>query len=89
MQVLEGPENEVLRQYVKILDDPRHNQAQILYISPANNRIFEKWSMAGIDGDPLQFQYIAELRTRRQEVIDEKVFTKTMREFVKMLTASK
>ncbi|MCL6485560.1 MAG: BLUF domain-containing protein, partial [Janthinobacterium lividum] len=34
MQVLEGPEQEVLRKYVKILDDPRHSAAEILYISP-------------------------------------------------------
>ena len=45
MQVLEGPEQDVLRKYVKILDDPRHSDAQILYISPANDRIVEKWSM--------------------------------------------
>lgn len=89
MQVLEGPEDAVLRQYVKILDDPRHAEARIIYISPASNRIFEKWSMAGIDSDPLQFQLISELRARRLEVVDDNVFMKTMREFVKMLTAAK
>lgn len=89
MQVLEGPEDAVLRQYVKILDDPRHTDARIIYISPTSNRIFEKWSMAGTDSDPLQFQFISELRARRLEVIDDNVFRKTMREFVKMLTAAK
>ena len=44
MQVLEGPEKEVLRQYVKILDDPRHSDARIIHVSPANNRLFDKWS---------------------------------------------
>ncbi|MDM5180006.1 BLUF domain-containing protein [Massilia sp. DJPM01] len=89
MQVLEGPEQEVLRQYVKILNDHRHSNPQILHISPTNNRIFEKWSMGAIDGDPLQFQYISELRARRLEVIEAKTFTDTMREFVKRLTAAK
>ncbi|MEN9659232.1 MAG: hypothetical protein RL571_2697 [Pseudomonadota bacterium] len=62
MQVLEGPEQAVLRQYVKILDDRRHSDCQTLHISPANDRIFEKWSMGIIQSDPMQFQHIAELR---------------------------
>ncbi len=85
MQVLEGPESDVLRKYVKILDDPRHSGAQILCISPVKNRIFEKWSMGGIASDPLQFQHIATLRARRLEVIDENTFTETMREFAQRL----
>ncbi|WP_257572494.1 BLUF domain-containing protein [Janthinobacterium sp. UMAB-56] len=89
MQVLEGPEQEVLRKYVKILDDPRHSGAQILYISPATNRIFEKWSMGGIESDPLQFQYISKLRARRLEAIDVNTFTDTMREFAKRLRDAK
>ncbi len=89
MQFLEGPEQEVLRQYVKILDDHRHSEARILHISPANYRIFEKWSMGCIDGDPLQFQYISELRARRLEVIEAKLFMDTMREFTQRLRAAK
>lgn len=89
MQVLEGPEREVLRQYVKILDDQRHSDARILLISPANSRIFEKWSMGNIDGDPLEFQHIFEMRARRIEVIDAKEFALTMREFATRLRARK
>jgi hypothetical protein len=89
MQVLEGPEQDVLRKYVKILDDPRHSGARILYISPANDRIFEKWSMGGIESDPLQFQYISKLRARRLEVIEGNTFTETMREFAQMLRDAK
>ncbi len=89
MQVLEGPEPEVLRQYVRILDDQRHSDARIIHISPANSRIFEKWSMGSIDGDPLQFQHIIEMRARRIENIHAKEFANTMREFAKMLRAAK
>ena len=89
MQVLEGPEQDVLKKYVKILDDPRHSGAQILYISPANNRIFDKWSMGSIESDPLQFQYISKLRARRSEVIEANMFTETMREFAQMLRSAK
>ncbi|QBC43771.1 BLUF domain-containing protein [Iodobacter fluviatilis] len=85
MQVLEGPEQAVLRQYVKIMDDRRHSDCQILHISPANDRIFEKWSMGIIQSDPMQFQHIAELRARRLEAVLTKTFTETMREFARTL----
>ena len=89
MQVLEGPEQAVLRQYVKILDDRRHSDCRILHISPANDRIFEKWSMGIIDSDPLQFQHIAELRARRLEAVQAKTVTDAMRELVRRLNAGK
>lgn len=89
MQVLEGPEQNVLRQYVKILDDRRHDDARILHISPAHTRIFEQWSMGSITGNPLQFQHVAELFARRLEAVPATTFTKTMREFAQMLNAGK
>jgi Sensors of blue-light using FAD len=89
MQVLEGPEQAVLRLYVKILDDRRHGDCRILHISTANDRIFEKWSMGVIDSDPLQFQHIAELRARRLEAVQAKTFTDAMGEFVRRLNAGK
>lgn len=89
MQLLEGPEQAVLRKYVKILDDRRHSDCRILHISPANDRIFEKWSMGMIESNPLQFQHIAELRAHRLEADQAKTFTDAMREFVRMLNAGK
>lgn len=85
MQVLEGPEEKVLRQYVRILDDQRHSDARILHISPANSRIFEKWSMGEINGNPLQFQHIADFRARRLEVVQAETFMETMRVFAQKL----
>jgi hypothetical protein len=89
MQVLEGPEQAVLRQYVKIMDDRRHSDCRILHISPANDRIFEKWSMGIIESDPMQFQHIAELRARRLEAVQAKTFTDAMRDFARTLSARK
>lgn len=89
MQVLEGPEPGVLRQYVKIMDDQRHSDARIIHFSPANTRIFENWSMGSIDGDPLQFQHIVDMRARRTETIHAREFTNTMRDFAKRLKAAK
>ena len=89
MQVLEGPEKEVLRQYVKILDDPRNSDARIIQVSPANNRLFDKWSMGGIASDPMDFQHISEFRDRRLEVVQATMFADTMRGFVQRLKAAK
>jgi hypothetical protein len=87
MQVLEGPEQSTLRQYVRILDDRRHGDCKIIHITPIDNRIFKKWSMGVIKCDPLQFQQIAKLREHRFESVPAKDFTSEMGEFVKMLNA--
>lgn len=87
MQVLEGPEQAVLRQYVKIMDDRRHSDCRIVHISPANERLFAKWSMGVIDSNPMQFQHIAELRAHRLEAIQAKSFMEAMRAFVRRLHA--
>jgi len=87
MQVLEGPEPAVLRMYVKILDDRRHGDCEILHISPAKERVFQKWSMGIIDRGPLEFQEIAELQARRLEAVQPTTFIEAMRGFVRMLNA--
>lgn len=89
MQLLEGSEQVLFRMYVKIMDDSRHNNCQVLHISPAKDRIFTKWSMGLIDSDPLEFQHINQLRARRLEAVQAKTFTDAMSEFVKLLTAQK
>ena len=85
MQVLEGPEQKVLEQYVKILGDRRHNNCRIIHISPANERIFNNWSMGNISCDPLNFQQLLKLRTYRLESVHAKEFTNVMRDFIQML----
>ncbi len=87
MQVLEGPEQPTLRTYVKILDDQRHSDCQIAYITPTDKRIFEGWSMGFIaHNDPLDFKKIIALQKQHsKEAIEPKIFTQTMREFLKIL----
>jgi len=85
MQVLEGPEQAVLRLYVKILDDPRHSDCQIIYVTPAKGAVFRDWSMGMINSDPLEFQHIAELRAHRLETVSAKAFMDVMRAFSKRL----
>lgn len=85
MQVLEGPEYAVLRQYARILDDVRHGDCRIIHISPATARVFKDWSMGIIEADPLGFQHIADLRGRRLESVREGEFMATMQAFLRAL----
>lgn len=85
MQVLEGPEEVVLRKYVHILDDSRHDQSKMIYISRVKDRIFGKWSMGIIKSDMLEFQHITELNAKSIETIDANFFTDVMRDFVRRL----
>jgi len=85
MQVLEGPESAVLRQYVKILDDNRHSDCSIIFITPTGERMYKDWSMGFIECDPLEFPELNDWRSRRLETINTHVFTDTTREFLKRL----
>jgi hypothetical protein len=88
MQVLEGPEEVVLRKYVHILDDSRHDQSKMIYISRVKDRMFEKWSMGIIKSDMLEFQHITELNAKSIETIDANFFTDIMRDFVRRLNVA-
>lgn len=88
-QILEGPEQAVLRLYGKILDDRRHSNCRIIYISPANERMFQKWSMGVINSTPLEFQNIKALMALRQETVHSKVLTDAMSGFLRTLNAGR
>ncbi|MDO8941351.1 MAG: BLUF domain-containing protein [Methylicorpusculum sp.] len=87
MQVLEGPEQAVLRLYVKLLDDRRHSNSQIVQMSYAKERMFQNWSMGVIKTNPLKFEHIKKLLDHRLEAVHAEVFAEKMREFVKQLNA--
>lgn len=86
MQVLEGPEQNVLRTYMKILDDKRHTDSRIIHITPVKDRLFENWTMGVIEAEPLTFENVAKLRANRLESVHADVFSQVMREFTGMLT---
>lgn len=86
MQILEGPEQSVLKKYVKITDDKRHTNCQIIHITPTNERIFEGWSMGFVKCEhPVEFEHILGLRDQRKEVVRAKAFTDAMNFFLKRL----
>lgn len=85
IQVLEGPEQQVLRTYMKILDDKRHTDSRIIHISPVKERLFDNWTMGVIEAEPLTFEHVAKLRAHRLESVTADAFYQVMREFNAML----
>jgi hypothetical protein len=85
MQVLEGPEQIVLRTYMKILDDKRHTDSRIIHITPIKDRLFENWTMGVVKAEPLTFEHVAKLRANRLESVNADAFSQVMREFTGML----
>ncbi|MCR2746206.1 BLUF domain-containing protein [Limnobacter parvus] len=85
MQVLEGPEQAVLRTYVKILDDKRHTDSRIIHITPVKERLFSNWTMGVVEAGPLTFEHVAKLRANRLESVHADAFSQVMREFNAML----
>lgn len=52
VQVLEGPQDKVLRLYTTILDDPRHYDCILVGINPIRERLFSEWAMGYIANEP-------------------------------------
>ena len=86
MQVLEGPEQMVLRTYIRILDDKRHTDSRIIHITPVKERLFGNWTMGVIEAESLTFENVAKLRANRLESVHADAFSQVMREFTGMLT---
>lgn len=82
LQVLEGPDNNVLRRYSKILDDPRHADSQIVLISVAQERAFPKWSMAALELSDFEFHEIRDMMGKRKETITSGLFFDLVRIFI-------
>ena len=81
LQVLEGPEQAVLKLYVKILDDSRHRDSRIVYITPTQDRMFANWSMGFLSDNPLDLVTMAQLRGERVESVQAEQFSDLIRKF--------
>jgi len=84
-QILEGPQLVVMKRLVRILEDKRHGNVQILRVTPIKKRIFNDWAMAFVDATPLQFQEIARFRDDYLALEEPEEFTKSMRGFLDLL----
>jgi hypothetical protein len=51
-QILEGPQENLIRLYGIILADPRHYDSVLIGIAPIKKRIFHNWSMGYLMNSP-------------------------------------
>ena len=70
LQVLEGPETEVLPLYARILQDSRHRECVIISIQLTRQRLFPNWSMGHVQPNPRVGSHYNELLDYRT-VIDD------------------
>lgn len=85
MQVLEGPDQAVLRTYLEITNDTRHSNCLIIYVTPVKDRIFSSWEMAEVEGQPLTLEHVAKLQAHRLESVKADAFFEVMLKFSSML----
>ena len=53
-QVLEGPENNVRRLMNRIINDKRHEDIKILFVTRISSRVFGQWSMELLTADQIK-----------------------------------
>ncbi|MEM8655276.1 MAG: BLUF domain-containing protein [Pseudomonadota bacterium] len=50
-QVLEGPQDELLSLFARLMDDPRHTCVTMTLFEELNYRMFDQWAMAEFNDD--------------------------------------
>jgi hypothetical protein len=61
IQILEGPEAEVINLYASIVNDERHHGCQLLDIHITNKRIFDNWAMAYVHSSKADFDELSDV----------------------------
>jgi hypothetical protein len=89
LQLLEGPPVAVLGLYLKILQDKRHADVEILRVTPITHRLFEDWSMALVEATPLEFQQIIQFKTDYLALGEPQEFKDAMRGLLNVLKGQK
>ena len=85
LQILEGPENNLIKLYSKIIDDRRHHDCMLLGIYPIEERTFKDWSMGYIKNPDAKISLDRSeiLKYRDRDQADELV--KIMRHLISLL----
>ena len=83
LQILEGPEQQVLRKYVEILDDKRHTDCRIVLITTIEERAFPNWAMGLLNIPAHEFHEVQAILNRRHETDDAKCFREVLELFMK------
>ncbi len=66
MQLLEGPQESVLRTFARVVASSQHHTVTELLNGPASGRIFGEWAMADSQVNPERFQDMLRLADQRQ-----------------------
>jgi hypothetical protein len=83
IQLLEGADDQVFRLYVKLLDDPRHANCRIIFVTPIKKRLFAEWAMAAMTVPDSAFREIEEILAQSYETIEAKLLDKVMKLFMR------
>jgi hypothetical protein len=86
IQILEGGENDLIRLYSKILDDPLHHDCALIGILPINERLFNRWSMGYIEKslDAMELRR-SELLSFRSQQQQGDLLIRVMQRFLELL----
>ena len=94
LQILEGPKNEILELYNKLMEDARHKNLQIIWSGISFRRSFSDWSMAFIseqedvslvtDGELSHFDLDTMVNQSDSEILKSDVYWKRMRNILKL-----
>lgn len=87
LQVIEGPEQEVIALYGRVSQDPRHRNPVLLSIELVADRLFAGWSMAYIEGDRQADELYRRLLPRRHVDQGRQEVAALMRSFIDALNA--
>lgn len=88
IQVLEGPQEELLRLYHALLNDQRHYDLVLIGVAPIKQRIFTGWSMGYIANSPetMEARRAALLRSWQDRTEAGELIT-MMRRFLEQLAS--
>jgi hypothetical protein len=62
LQILEGPTQPVLSLYLKLLEDKRHTEVELVRATRITHRLFDEWSMGFFETTPLQFEQVLQFK---------------------------
>jgi hypothetical protein len=85
IQVLEGPEDEVLRLYLKIKGDIRHHHCFLISIAASDQRLFNNWSMGFVSKEAGTLLKVSELLKMKRKFDPGAEIIKLMRELLSQL----
>ena len=85
IQVLEGPEQNIIKLYGTILDDPRHSDCSLLSIAPIENRMFGHWSMGYVPNETDSANSCRLLLSQRLTYDNREQIVELMQQFLRLV----